>query len=99
MTSLNNLGKAGIEITGKTVVDLGKDLITKGQVSIEGVLFNVVYSSAGKLVSLKPVLSKVGINGNTATVVNQTAMNTAKTELKDSIGVNTSETVEVDADS
>ena len=41
----------------------------------------------------------MGINGNTATVVNQTAMNTAKTELKDSIGVNTSETVEVDADS
>lgn len=99
LTSLNNLGKAGIEITGKTVVGSGKDLITKGQVSIEGVLFNVVYSSAGKLVSLKPVLSKVGINGNTATVVNQTAMNTAKTELKDSIGVNTSETVEVDADS
>ena len=56
MTSLNNLGKAGIEITGKTVVGSGKDLITKGQVSIEGVLFNVVYSSAGKLVSLKPVL-------------------------------------------
>ncbi len=96
LTSLNKLGQAGVEITGKTVVGSGKDLVTKGQISIEGVVFNVIYSSAGKLVSLKPVLSKTGMSDQAATIINTTTTNTVKSELKDSIGVNTSGTVDID---